>query len=326
MSLTSILKEKDMRAMFRERFPLPRTRIDSPLLAPPITRRYSAVGTAFDYLLRFRVKSIFPNARTCRWIAEEAVDTIKFKSGRYARVDGVMMPLIMNWPTNGQFDGFKVIVYPPSRDADLSLPPSDIFIQSDDWYNVIGPAESAVNAAEAHYGTFLRTGKVTDSLLRSILMLARLDPVYRTGRLFDDISEAEYAGIDDDVADLRKLLAVADSSDLFKPKNSVYLNPEFGSGSALVGGADADMILDGTLIDIKTTKSAAFTQDMYNQILGYYALSTLDRKIRIDAVGIYFARHGVLHSIPADGMEEKAKTIIGWFKLRRQRSKLQFCA
>ena len=35
MSLTSILKEKDMRAMFRERFPLPRTRIDSPLLAPP---------------------------------------------------------------------------------------------------------------------------------------------------------------------------------------------------------------------------------------------------------------------------------------------------
>ena len=211
--------------MFRERFPLPRTRIDSPLLAPPITRRYSVVGTAFDYLLRFRVKSIFPNARTCRWIAEEAVDTIKFKSGRYARVDGVMMPLIMNWPTNGQFDGFKVIVYPPSRDADLSLPPSDIFIQSDDWYNVIGPAESAVNAAEAHYGTFLRTGKVTDSLLRSILMLARLDPVYRTGRLFDDISEAEYAGIDDDVADLRKLLAVADSSDLFKPKNSVYLNP-----------------------------------------------------------------------------------------------------
>ena len=44
MSLTSILKEKDMRAMFRERFPLPRTRIDSPLLAPPITRRYSVVG------------------------------------------------------------------------------------------------------------------------------------------------------------------------------------------------------------------------------------------------------------------------------------------
>ena len=115
-----------------------------------------------------------------------------------------------------------------------------------------------MNAAEAHYGTFLRTGKVTDSLLRSILMLARLDPVYRTGRLFDDISEAEYAGIDDDMADLRKLLAVADSSDLFKPKNSVYLNPEFGSGSALVGGADADMILDGTLIDIKTTKSAVY--------------------------------------------------------------------
>ena len=86
------------------------------------------------------------------------------------------------------------------------------------------------------------------------------------------------------------------------------------------------MILDGTLIDIKTTKSAAFTQDMYNQVLGYYALSTLDRKIRIDAVGIYFARHGVLHSIPADGMEEKAKTIIGWFKLRCQRSKLQFRA
>jgi hypothetical protein len=34
------------------------------------------------------------------------------------------------------------------------------------------------------------------------------------------------------------------------------LNPDFGFASKLVGGADADIVLDSTLIDIKTVKAA----------------------------------------------------------------------
>ena len=44
-----------------------------------------------------------------------------------------------------------------------------------------------------------------------------------------------------------------------------YLNPTFGDASNLVGGADADIILDDMLIDIKTTKAISFTQEHYNQ-------------------------------------------------------------
>ena len=92
------------------------------------------------------------------------------------------------------------------------------------------------------------------------------------------------------------------------PKRYTRLNPVFGYGSRLVGGADADMIIDGTLIDIKTTKDPTFKEDYYYQLVGYYILSLLGRidtsywKSRNNAavhrIGIYFSRHGVLHTFP----------------------------
>jgi len=72
------------------------------------------------------------------------------------------------------------------------------------------------------------------------------------------------------------------------------LNPTF-EGSPHVGGADADLILANTLIDIKTKKgpnTAAY--DLY-QLLGYVLLDYTDR-YRIDSVGFYFARQGIWHT------------------------------
>jgi hypothetical protein len=41
----------------------------------------------------------------------------------------------------------------------------------------------------------------------------------------------------------------------------VYLNPQFSLASGLVAGADADAVLDGTLIDAKITDKATPTTD-----------------------------------------------------------------
>ena len=70
----------------------------------------------------------------------------------------------------------------------------------------------------------------------------------------------------------------------------VILNPNF-DGSPDVGGADADLILDNRLIDIKATINPRISRLILYQILGYAILDYSD-KYRIDKVGFYFPRQG----------------------------------
>ncbi len=67
------------------------------------------------------------------------------------------------------------------------------------------------------------------------------------------------------------------------------LNPTF-DGSRDVGGADADLIVDGCLLDIKARVGPRLLQgdDLY-QLLGYVLLDYPDR-YGIGEAGIYFAR------------------------------------
>ncbi len=66
------------------------------------------------------------------------------------------------------------------------------------------------------------------------------------------------------------------------------LNPTF-SGSKDVGGADADLIVGKTLIDIKSTKSARLRREDLYQLVGYTLLDYED-VFGLDEVALYLAR------------------------------------
>lgn len=71
MSLTSFLKNSaDVRQRFKAEFVMPPLATTKELAAPPLTKNYSLVGTAFDYLLRFYVERLNPKSKTREWIAE----------------------------------------------------------------------------------------------------------------------------------------------------------------------------------------------------------------------------------------------------------------
>ncbi len=74
------------------------------------------------------------------------------------------------------------------------------------------------------------------------------------------------------------------------------LNPTF-LGSAYMGGADADLVVNGCLIDIKTSTFPQIKAEYLHQLAGYLLLD-FDDKLHIDAVGIYMARQGVLFTWP----------------------------
>lgn len=68
------------------------------------------------------------------------------------------------------------------------------------------------------------------------------------------------------------------------------LNPTF-DGSAYVGGADADVILDSCLIDFKTTINSKIEGRALYQLLGY-SLLDFSNQYGIERVGFYLPRQG----------------------------------
>jgi hypothetical protein len=98
----------------------------------------------------------------------------------------------------------------------------------------------------------------------------------------------------DDLCSLSRLLAS------FLPElasRPLFLNPTF-AGSREIGGADADLISGGSLLDIKTTVDPKFTRTrLLYQLLGYVLLDYEDA-YEIRAVGVYLSRQGLLIKWP----------------------------
>lgn len=65
---------------------------------------------------------------------------------------------------------------------------------------------------------------------------------------------------------------------IVKKDSVVVFNPEFGLGSELVKGADADIFVDGVLYDFKTTKNKGYVGKDISQIIGYYLLNEITKR------------------------------------------------
>lgn len=172
-----------------------------------------------------------------------------------------------------------------------------------------------MQTAKENYQSYLASRgekKPGEELIRASVGLAQLDLVYRIGLL--DLIPVKKAVVDD----LSNLLTLVDSEH-FKTKRTCVLNPTFGSASELVGGADADLFLDGTLIDFKTTKHLEMKRDIFNQLLGYYCLSCIGRiegcRNKVTALAVYYARYGILHRIPISSfVDERFPALLKWFE------------
>lgn len=96
----------------------------------------------------------------------------------------------------------------------------------------------------------------------------------------------------------------------------ISLNPVF-DGSADIGGADADLIVNGCLIDIKATVTPGLDSEIVYQLFGYVMLDYSDRSA-IDSAAFYLARQGVMVRWPLD--EALAAMAGGRIDLARLRS------
>ncbi len=301
MSLTSLIKQKDVRERFRKEFPKPTLSIKMDIVAPPLTNHFSLVGTAFDYLLRFYVEYLNRECITTgRWIAEDAVDLLLWRLSRVGRdIDSEnirKLRVSRKWP---------------------------------EWLrkyaNLCRKMDKIVSAAKSQHASFLKTGKVDDDLLRTLLGLAQIDPYFRAGYLEKNLGNVNSG----DIQDLRNLFALIDP-EIFRACSKIVLNPTFGKASKMVSGADADLIADDMIIEIKTTKKLQLTRHAFNQLIGYYILHKigsiygLPRRHQINVVGVYFSRYGCYHTIKVKDIINRKTfgVFIEWFKKRAERGRI----
>jgi len=241
MSLTSFIKEKEVKELFSNEFDKPKDKITGEIKASPITNNYGMIGTAFDYLMRFYLKCHNPNAVDKAWVAEHSCKMTE------------SYPLVYK------------------------------------------KASSNLEFAKTAYSRYLKSGIIDDEIIKSSIFLAQLDPIYRAGRIDENMGSVN----ERDIQDLKNLISLVRAEE-FNSNKYCLLNPTFNEASSLVGGADADIIIDNQLIDIKTTKKLEISREMFNQIIGYYVLGWIGGigNERIDIsnitdIGFYFSRYGI---------------------------------
>lgn len=151
-----------------------------------------------------------------------------------------------------------------------------------------------LTSAHTHHAQYLEDGIVTDELLGSCIDLAIIDGIVRAGELRGSLGERDKR----DLADLRKLLALVPSTPFLDGGEPCLLNPIFSFPS----GADCDLLINDTLIEIKTTKFPVFRQEHYQQLLGYYLCNLNKMRYEIKRLGIYYSRFGYFWSIAIDAI------------------------
>ncbi len=123
-----------------------------------------------------------------------------------------------------------------------------------------------------------------EALNRLSVVFARLESIYRSGLSPDPSSGISDGAELDEMLAAQRLDIVSEVKILTKSLSSLLpgsgtaalvANPVF-AGSRLVGGADADFILDSTLIELKTTKSPSVPANDLRQLVSYALLDLAD--------------------------------------------------
>lgn len=160
----------------------------------------------------------------------------------------------------------------------------------------VGIGERIIRDSNECYNAYMSTGVFCNSLAESVLLLAQLEEPYRSGVVVDGFGKVDKK----DVQDICNLYSLLEPS-MWKVQKVCIQNPIFGRASSIVGAADADLIIDNMLIDIKVVQREGIQRDYFNQILGYLILFSIDgvdelpKEHIIDQLCFYSARYGEMY-------------------------------
>jgi hypothetical protein len=271
MSLTSFIKRKDVQERFRIVRPKFPRKIAAPIRVLPHRDRSHIAGTAFDYLLRMDLMRRAPWAVCEHWVAENAAVTFFVDSPDEKtlskRFPGKSLQALMHQME----ETARQIVTEAQRDCDT-------------YYSLSNPTLADVRRMARHS-----------------IRLAHAEVIFRAG--LNNVDQEFFR--EPDVADVQELVELLEVVPFDQLTHStLLLNPTFGEASRLISGADADLIVGESLIDIKTTRRGECMSTWLDQLFGYYLLARIERARTgkfpfISRIGFYLSRYGHLWLLPA---------------------------
>jgi hypothetical protein len=160
----------------------------------------------------------------------------------------------------------------------------------------------------AYFEDITRTGQI-----RRYSMLAEATPATR----LTDLIAAVPCYVIDDIASQMRLAEEPLAPFRALPKPAKVCGPVF-TGSSDIGGADADYILNGLLLDCKATKDPRrLGREEIYQLAGYLLLD-YDNYFGMDSVGLYLSRQGGLITWNAEEFLRRLGTPVPLSQLRRK--------
>jgi len=123
-----------------------------------------------------------------------------------------------------------------------------------------------------------------DDLIISAVLSSKLENCVRSLRLPENpllyFTEEVPKSVHDDLFSLfQGFISTFVDNDILKNTTEIDFHPIFGRLSKAVGGADADLYIDGTLYDFKTSKNRGYEWQEIAQLIGYSLFSDISSDI-----------------------------------------------
>lgn len=293
MSLTRFVAEKAVKEKFAQEFPKPKIKLEGTLLAPPVTKHYSLVGTAFDYLLRFHIKRLNPFAIEREWIAEHVV-----KSN--------VMILGEGKPTEKNQEAIRRL------------------------YSI---ARRNVEEARAAYQRYLEDGESTDELIRCAVHLARIDPIFRASYVDPNMGVADDGDVEDLRRLISLVKPEFFKAERLCMLNPTFGEASTLVGGADADLAIDDALIDIKTTKYLKLKRKDFHQLVgYYLLFRLSGLDDAPTEPDIKRLGVYFSRHGKLVTFPVKSIinESRLPAFYEWLRghicdpSRMKRASLQY--
>lgn len=170
-----------------------------------------------------------------------------------------------------------------------------------------------VNEAEASLADLVQGNPLTAQHARAAVVLASLEVVVGTGRF------QELVGVVPDAA-WRDVLALLEAvpPTLFQAQRQVVIGPTF-SAAERIGGADADLLLDQRLVEVKATRHLTLQSSYVQQLVTYLVLERLGgitgSREPVRELAVYFARYGLMQVFHIRELFRPGglPLLVGWF-------------
>ena len=154
----------------------------------------------------------------------------------------------------------------------------------------------------------------TNNIIQHCFFLAKLDIYYRKAAIPSDLSQFFTPATPDEVIEIKEMALKFGKSFIprvLRPESKIIFNPNFGFGECLIGETECDMIIDKTIIDLRTDIGTSYPRDRVTKSMVHFLLTEINRDFGnkenafpIDNLVFYSARYGETEILSLEDIDQ----------------------